>query len=93
MDKKILKCSFKDHWNHFDIIELAIDDIWQSVPSVDSLPGSAIPFKKNLISDIQKNGMHFPIMVVHTSHEKLLEANQEFQEALFKQNQLKRDQK
>ena len=25
--------------------------------------------------------------------EKLLEANQEFQEALFKQNQLKRDQK
>jgi hypothetical protein len=82
MDKKILKCSFKDHWNHFDIIELAIDDIWQSVPSVDSLPGSAKPFKKNLVSDIQKNGMHFPIMVVHTSHEKLLEAKAKWGEKL-----------
>lgn len=82
MAKKVLKCNFKDHWNHFSIIELKIEDIWQSVPAVDVLPGQKTPFKRNLISDIQRDGMHFPIMVVKSSHEDLLEVKQKFGEKL-----------
>ena len=79
MAKKTLKCNFKQHWNYFPIIELPIDDIWQSVPSVDELPTlRGKPFKKNLINDIARNGMHFPIMVVKSSHKDLLEAKLKF---------------
>lgn len=83
MAKKTLKCKFKDHWNHFEIIQLPIDDIWQSVPSVNVLPSVPNkPFKKNLIDDIRINGMYFPIMVVKTSHKQLLEAKEKFGEKI-----------
>jgi hypothetical protein len=82
MAKKILKCSFTDHWNHYSIIQLKIEDIWQSVPSVDVLPTDNRPFKQNLINDIRKDGMHFPIMVVKTSHKELLEAKEKWGDKL-----------
>lgn len=83
MAKKTLKCKFKNHWNHFKIIELPVNDIWQSVPSVDELPTlKGRPFKKNLINDIARNGMHFPIMVVKTSHKDLLEAKNRWESKL-----------
>lgn len=78
MAKKILKCAFKEHWKHFPIVELEIEKIWQSVPSVDVLPTVNKPFKKNLIDDIVRDGMHFPIMVVKSSHKDLLEAKLKF---------------
>ena len=79
MKKKILKCKFEDHWNHFPIKVLAVDEIWQSVPSVDELPHRpGKQFKKKLIEDIRRDGMHFPIMVVHTTHEQLLAAKQKW---------------
>lgn len=82
MAKKVLKCKFENHWNHFPIIELAIVDIWQSVPAVDVLPTINKPFKKNLIDDIRRDGMHFPIMVVKSSHKELLEAKAKWGEKL-----------
>ena len=82
MAKKVLKCKFKNHWNNYEIIELAIDDIWQSVPSVDVIPKVNKPFKKNLIDDIQRDGMHFPILVVKTSHKDLLEAKEKYGDKL-----------
>jgi len=81
--KKTLKCKFEKHWNHFPIKVLPIEDIWQSVPSVDVLtthPGK--PFKKNLINDIKRDGMYFPIMVVRSSHKTLLEAKQKWGDKL-----------
>ena len=82
MEKKILKCEYTKHWNHFPIIQLQIEKIWQSVPSVDFLPLINKPFKKNLINDIKNNGMHFPIMVVKSNHKELLEAKEKFGEKI-----------
>lgn len=82
MAKKILKCKFQNHWNHFEIIELAIEDIWQSVPSVSNLPGVKKPFKQNLVNDIKRDGMYFPIMVVKSSHKELLEAKTKWGEKI-----------
>tara|TARA_B110001450_G_scaffold145681_1_gene136156 strand:- start:26 stop:475 length:450 start_codon:yes stop_codon:yes gene_type:complete len=82
MAKKILRCNFKDHWNHFPIIDLKIEDIWQSVPSVDFLPYDNRPFKKNLINDIRKDGMRFPVMVVKTSHKELIEAKEKWEDKI-----------
>lgn len=74
MAKKVLRCGFTNHWKHYPIEVLPIDSIWQSVPPVDFLPADNRPFKKNLVNDIRRDGMHFPIMVVKTSHKQLLEA-------------------
>ena len=82
MAKKILKCEYTKHWNHFPIIQLQIEKIWQSVPAVDFLPLINKPFKKNLINDIKNNGMHFPIMVVKSNHKELLEAKEKFGEKI-----------
>lgn len=71
--EKILKCQYENEWNGFKIITLPIEDIWQSVVSVDTLSNGK-PFKKTLLDDIKNNGMHFPIMVVHTSYSDLLKA-------------------
>ncbi len=75
---KTLKCKFEKHWNHFDIKELKIDAIWPSLSPLDTLPTINKPFKKNLINDIQKDGMYFPIMVVRSSHKELLEAKEKW---------------
>jgi hypothetical protein len=82
MAKKILKCAYKEHWKHYPIIELPIADIWQSVPSVNLLPGVQKPFKQNLLSDIKRDGMHFPIMVVKSSHKDLLEVKKKWGDKL-----------
>jgi hypothetical protein len=78
MAKKTLKCKFKDHWNHYPIKELLIDDIWQSVPPVDILPTIDKPFKSNLINDIKRDGMHFPIMACYTTRVELIKAKEKW---------------
>jgi hypothetical protein len=81
--EKILRCQHKKHWKNYPIIVLPIDEIWQSVKSVDTLPTvKRKPFKKNLIEDIKRDGMHFPIMVVHTTHRDLLEVKEEYEERI-----------
>ena len=77
--KTILKCQYEKHWKHYPIVVLPVAEIWQSVKSVDVLPSvRRKPFKKNLIEDIKRDGMHFPIMVVHTTHQELLEVKKEY---------------
>ena len=80
MAKKILKCKYDKHWNHYPIKELPLKDLWQSVESIQTL--GKTPFKKLLLEDIAQNGLHFPIMVVHTSHKQLLEAKEMFGKAM-----------
>lgn len=74
--KKILECDKKwlnagNLWN-YPIITLSIAEIWKTVSRTDILAGK--PFYKPLKESIEVNGMHFPIMVVHTSHKELLQA-------------------
>ena len=71
--KKILKCQYKKHWKHYPIKELHVDELWASVPAVETGIGLSPTFKKDLLKDISENGMHFPLMVVRTSHKDLLD--------------------
>lgn len=81
MKKKILESQVIDDWRGFPLITLSVDEIWQSVPSVESLRGR--PFKEPLKNDILKNGMRFPIMVVHTSYKDLQDAKQRYRKKIL----------
>lgn len=76
MEKKILKCTFKDTWEGYSIRTLPIDEIWRSVPVVTHFGDK--PFRQRLISDIHRDGMHFPIMCVYTSHAALIKAKEKW---------------
>ena len=41
--KKVLMSQAVDSWQGYPLITLPVEDIWQSVPSVDTLRGN--PFK------------------------------------------------
>jgi len=77
---KVLKCKFRDDWEGYPIHELPIDDIWRSVPITISLGGK--PFRKNLIHDLHRDGMYFPIMCVYTSHKDLKMAKEKWGEKI-----------
>ena len=80
MGKKILKCKYEKHWNHYPIKELPLKDLWQSVKSIETL--GRVPFRKLLLADIKQIGLHFPLMVVRTSHKDLIEAKETFRDAI-----------
>jgi hypothetical protein len=72
MNEKPLLCQYPEEWNGYKVLLLPVDDIFQSVDSIEELRG--LPFKQTLADDILKNGMRFPILVVHTSYDDLKEA-------------------
>lgn len=71
MKKRVLESQITDNWRGYPLITLRVDEIWQSVPTVDVHRGK--PFKRRLKEDILENGMKNPIMVVHTTHKDLKE--------------------
>ena len=71
---KTLKSEYPTEWNGFEVRELPIEDIWQSVPIAENIAGK--PFYSRVKSDIKMNGMHFPIMCVHTNYRTLEEAKE-----------------
>jgi len=80
MKKKILESQVIDDWRGFPLITLLVDEIWQSVPSVEKLRNR--PFKDPLKNDILENGMRFPIMVVHTSYKDLQDAKRRYRKKI-----------
>lgn len=74
MSKNVLKSKFEKEWEGYDVVELPIKDIWASVPIAETLLGR--PFFENLKKDITKDGLHFPIMAVHTNYVKLERAKE-----------------
>jgi len=72
MENKILKCEYPTEWKFFEVRELPVDDIWQSVPIAEKVNGQE--FYSRVKEDIQREGMHFPIMCVHSTYKKLEEA-------------------
>lgn len=95
MEKKTLTCSYPKEWNGYEVIELPIKDIWRSVPIVSHVNG--IPFRQRLAHDLQTQGMHFPIMVVHTTHLELERAKEKWGKKLsdlpFWHNELNKQKK
>ena len=71
---KVLKSEYPTEWNGFEVRELPIEDIWQSVPIAENIAGK--PFYSRVKDDIKMNGMHFPIMCVHTTYKTLEEAKE-----------------
>ena len=80
MNKRILKSQVDGDWRGYPLITLPVDDIWQSVPSVEELRG--MPFKASLKKDILENGMKYPILVVHVSYKDLLEAKRRYRKKI-----------
>ena len=78
---KTLKCEYSGKlWNVYDIVELPIDEIWGTAPIIEDMANK--PFRKNLIEDIKKDGMHFPIMVVETNGRQCYDAKQKYQDRI-----------
>ena len=74
MENRVLKSQFPTEWNGFEVRELPVDDIWQSVPIAENVAGR--PFYSRVKEDIARDGMHFPIMCVYTKYEKLERAKE-----------------
>lgn len=71
---KVLKCEYPTEWKFFEVRELPVDDIWQSVPVAENIAGK--PFYSRVKDDISANGMHFPIMCVQTDYRGLEKAKE-----------------
>ena len=80
--KRVLESqiSVDEGWKGYPIITIPVEEIWQSVPSVETLRG--MPFKDTLRKDILENGMRFPILVVHTSYADLKEAKRRYRKKI-----------
>ena len=52
-------------WNGLPVVQLACSDIWQSVPIAKVHKGRI--FYDRILEDIQKNGLKFPLLVVHST--------------------------
>jgi len=50
----------------YPIAQLPINELWASVPQAKVLNGK--PFYQPLLEDIQKNGLHFPLLCVHATY-------------------------
>lgn len=80
MTQKTLHSQIQNEWRGYPIRALAVQDIWQSVPSVTHLRG--MPFKDPLTKDILENGMRHPILVVSVSYRELIDAKRRFREKI-----------
>ena len=68
---KLLKSKFHESfWEarriEYPVEVLPIADLWASVPQVETLRNK--PFHENLKNDIEKDGLHFPLLTVHTTY-------------------------
>lgn len=68
---KTLKCSYEQEWNMMPIIELAINQLWASVPIAPEFKGKE--FYEPIKEDITQNGLHFPLLVVRAKFWQLID--------------------
>ena len=80
MEKRVLESQETKDWKGYPLITLPVDEIWQSVPSVETLRGR--PFKDTLKKDILENGMRFPILVIEVSYQDLREAKRKYRKKI-----------
>lgn len=67
----ILKSQYHgDKWNNIEVSTLPVKDLWASVPRAEVHKGKE--FFKPVMKDIKENGLHFPLLVVNSSHAQLV---------------------
>ena len=75
--KKILKSKYHDQKyiiindEKFEVKSLQLNECWPSVPRADIHRN--VPFYQPVKESIQKEGMHFPIMVYHATRWEIIE--------------------
>jgi hypothetical protein len=71
---KLLKSKFHESFwevngNKYPVKVLPIADLWASVPQVETLRNK--PFHENLRNDIEKDGLHFPLLTIHVTYNEM----------------------
>jgi hypothetical protein len=78
---KNLKSQYhNDKWNGYEVVQLPIKDLFQSVPAAAKVRGKE--FYKPLKEDIAKNGLRFPIMVVHSTRGELIKQKERYKDKM-----------
>lgn len=76
-DKKILKCRFHGkEWNGYKIHTVKVSDLWASVPKAIKHRGKE--FYNKVRDDIDKNGLHFPLIVVDARRGDLIKQKKKY---------------
>tara|TARA_B110000444_G_scaffold260288_1_gene306703 strand:+ start:3971 stop:4408 length:438 start_codon:yes stop_codon:yes gene_type:complete len=80
MENRVLKSNFPKEWKGFEVRELQLSDIWPSVPIATTIRGR--PFYESVKDDIARDGMHFPVMAVHSKYDALEKAKEKWGEKI-----------
>lgn len=76
-----LSCEFHDgYWNEYKVISLPVNDLWASVPVAKTLRGK--PFYSKVKTDIELNGLKFPLLVVKSSRAEVLKQKRRFGDSM-----------
>ena len=74
---KLLKSKFNGgKWDDIEVVPLAIDNLWASVPKADKLRNR--PFYKPVMEDIKANGLHFPLLIVEATRRQVREQKDKY---------------
>jgi hypothetical protein len=78
MQGKILRSKFTDTklWNKYPVKVFPIRDIFISVPKTETLRGK--PFYKFLLEDIERDGLHFPLLVSNPTRTELRKKKKQY---------------
>lgn len=82
MQGKILRSKFTNGklWNQYPVRVFPIRDIFISVPKTDVLRGK--PFYKFLLEDIERDGLHFPILVSDPTRSELRKKKKQYKKRM-----------
>ena len=82
MQGKILRSKFSETklWNKYPVKVLPIRDIFISVPKTETLRGK--PFYKLLLEDIERDGLHFPLLVSDPTRTDLRQRKKQYKKRM-----------
>lgn len=81
-EKKFLKSEFHDgNWRDIEVVPIAVNLIWQSVPVAQVHRGKE--FYPKIKADIQENGLKFPLLVVRCTYDELLKQKEKWKDKIL----------
>ena len=82
MQGKILRSKFSEKklWDKYPVRVLPIQDIFISCPKTENLRGK--PFYKLLLDDIERDGLHFPLLVSNPTRTDLRQRKKRYKNRL-----------
>lgn len=79
---KVLYSKYHDsEWNSMKVVSLRISELWASVPKADVHKGKE--FYKPVLKDIEKNGLHFPLLIVEATYTQLEEQKKKYKDKMM----------